>query len=46
MIPQFKDAHRWLSNFHPCEIRFRGVLYASVDISVILTPISVIYFGD
>jgi ribA/ribD-fused uncharacterized protein len=31
MIPQFKDSHRWLSNFHPCEIRFRGLRYASVE---------------
>lgn len=31
MIFQFKDEHRWLSNFYPCDLRFRGKLYPSVE---------------
>lgn len=31
MIHTFKDEYRWLSNFYPCDIRFRGKLYPSVE---------------
>lgn len=31
MIHQFKEEYRWLSNFHPCDIRFRGKRYPSVE---------------
>lgn len=31
MIEQFKDEYRWLSNFYPCDLRFRGKLYTSVE---------------
>ena len=30
-ILHFTDEYRWLSNFYPCTIRFRGKLYASVE---------------
>jgi ribA/ribD-fused uncharacterized protein len=31
MITQFKDQYRFLSNFYPSPIRFRGKLYQSVE---------------
>jgi ribA/ribD-fused uncharacterized protein len=31
MIQEFRDEYRWLSNFYPCEIRFRGKRYQSVE---------------
>ncbi|MCC6459835.1 MAG: NADAR family protein [Saprospiraceae bacterium] len=31
MIHQFKDEYRWLSNFYPCPLRFRGKRYPSVE---------------
>jgi len=31
MIEQFQNEYRWLSNFYPCELRFRGKLYPSVE---------------
>ena len=27
MIKEFQDEYRWLSNFHPCQVSFAGVLY-------------------
>ncbi len=30
-IEQFRDEYRWLSNFYPCELRFRGKRYPSVE---------------
>ncbi len=31
MIFQFKNEYRWLSNFYPCELSFRGKRYPSVE---------------
>jgi len=31
MIPEFKEAYRWLSNFYPCKIIFEGKEYPSVE---------------
>lgn len=31
MVEQFKDEYRWLSNFYPCRVLFRGELYQSVE---------------
>ena len=31
MIEHFKEEYRWLSNFYPCDLRFRGKLYPSVE---------------
>ncbi|MBK9336372.1 MAG: hypothetical protein IPM98_07200 [Lewinellaceae bacterium] len=31
MIEQFTGEYRWLSNFYPCEIRFRGKRYFAVE---------------
>ena len=31
MIEQFNDEYRWLSNFYPCTLRFRGKRYPSVE---------------
>ncbi|MCC7246955.1 MAG: NADAR family protein [Saprospiraceae bacterium] len=31
MIEHFRDEHRWLSNFYPCIILFRGKRYPSVE---------------
>jgi ribA/ribD-fused uncharacterized protein len=30
-ILQFSGEHRWLSNFHPCQIEFEGLVYPSVE---------------
>jgi ribA/ribD-fused uncharacterized protein len=30
-IVQFKGDYKWLSNFYPCDIRFKGKLYPSVE---------------
>ena len=30
-IDQFTGEYRWLSNFYPCELRFRGKAYSSVE---------------
>ncbi|MCB0705473.1 MAG: NADAR family protein [Saprospiraceae bacterium] len=31
MIDQFINEYRWMSNFYPCEIRYKGTLYKSVE---------------
>ena len=31
MIKEFKDDHRWLSNFYPCEIEYEGMMFDSVE---------------
>ena len=31
MIAEFKDEHRWLSNFWPCDIEWKGKRYPSVE---------------
>jgi ribA/ribD-fused uncharacterized protein len=31
MITEFTGKYRWLSNFHPCDIRLGGILYPSAE---------------
>lgn len=31
MIAEFQGEYRWLSNFWPCHIRMRGIVYPSVE---------------
>ena len=31
MIPQFTAEYAYLSNFHPCEVQYEGVLYPSSE---------------
>lgn len=31
MITEFRDKYRWLSNFWPCEIQFRGMQFITLE---------------